>query len=275
MFLACLRPAIAALGLAVALSAGTAAGAWTFSVCADPDAAPYSARDGGGFDNRIAAAIADALGAELEMVWMPDHRARTLLRHLHGGACDAAMGMLDGSGGVLTSHAYYRTGYTFVHPEAAGIEVASLDDPVLRALRIGLPGGARKPTPPSLALARRGMLDNLQHFEAPARGAASEIGVALRQGSIDLAILWGPVAGALAQAEGGLVVAPVQPEIDVPFLPMVGSFAIGVRPHDEALRDAIDVALAERWDEVQSILTEAGVPLWPLPRPLVQAEASQ
>ncbi len=38
-------------------------------VCADPDYLPYSNRAGAGFENKIAAAIAQALGETVEYTW--------------------------------------------------------------------------------------------------------------------------------------------------------------------------------------------------------------
>ena len=248
--------------------------AWELALCADPDAAPYSSESDGGFDLAIADTVADALGAELSVRWMPDHRSATLLRHLHAGDCDMVMGMIDGRNGILGSHAYYRTGYVFVR-RAGEPPIRSLDDPALGTLRVGVPGGARRPTPPALGLSRRGLLGNLVHFGATAATeTAAEMGAALADGAIDVAILWGPMAATLNADAERFAVMPLAPEIDLPFIPMVAAFTIGVRPHDEALRDAIDAALAARWDEVQGALERADVPTLPLPRPIVTAESA-
>lgn len=238
--------------------------AWELSVCADPAGRPYSARDGSGYDNRIAAILAEELGADLRFVWMPDHRQRTARGFLHAGACDVVMGVIDGQKGMLTSHAYYRTSYMFLSRDGA---VASLDDPSLSDLRIGVPGGARRTTPPAIALMRRGHMGQLVHFGASGTAGETETAIvdALEAGGIDLAILWGPMAGHLAR--DGLSAVPVSPEIDIPFLPMFAALTVGVRPKDEALRDSIDHALAHRWDDVQAVLAEANVPLLYLPQP--------
>lgn len=260
----------APLLLSLALSAP--ASAWELAVCADPAGLPYSAQDQSGYDNRIAAILADELGADLRFVWMPDHRSRTARGFLHEGACDVVMGAIDGQKGTLTSHAYYRTTYVFLSRDGA---VFSLDDPALAEMKIGVPGGARRTTPPSVALMRRGHMGQLVHFGASGTAGETEglIVEALVSGEIDLAILWGPMAGYLARAE--LTAQPVSPEIDIPFLPMFAALTVAVRPEDEALRDAIDHALARRWDDVQAVLAAAGVPLLHLPRPVVQQEVGQ
>lgn len=258
-----------AMVLALVLAgAGQPAAAWTLAVCADPDAAPFSTRDGTGSDNRIAALVAAALGAELETVWMPDTRARSLRRHLQAGACDLVMGVMDGQKGYLTSHAYYRTGYVFV-ARAGAVMPASLDDPVLAQLRVGLADDPAHPAPPTIALVKRGHLDRLRHFPAARLNRSMAEGPvrALQAGDIDLAILWGPVAGPIVAGDPALTLSPVTPEIDMPFIPMVGAFTIGTRPDDIALRDAVDHALAVNWDQIQTVLAEADVPLMPLAPP--------
>lgn len=260
------RAAILALATAVP---GCAAAAWTFAVCGQADLQPYSAEDGSGFDNRIAAEIAEGLGADLEMVWLPDTRQRTALQFLHGGLCDAVFGVIDGQPGMLTSHAYYRTGYVFVARAKDDPGVTSLDDPALDGLVVGLPGGAMRPTPPSVALVRRGRGDALRHFggRGGSRSGDAALLAALEAGEIDLAIMWGPSAGGRAAAGADVRIAPLRPEIDIPFLPMIASFTIGVRPHDEALRDAIDAVLTARWERIGGLLEAAGVPRLDLPPP--------
>lgn len=183
------------------------------------------------------------------------------------------MGVLDGQPGFLSSYAYYRTGYVFVYPQTASFTVASLDDQVLHDLRVGVPGGTRL-VPPSLALGNRGVVNNQIHFTDRKDEGARYLPVleGLRDGKVDLAIAWGPQAGAFAKELGGMTVVPVQPEIDAPFIPMVASLTIGVRPDDEGLRDALDQALARTWDKTRAALNEAGVPLIDLPPPAVSLQ---
>ncbi|MCA8880734.1 MAG: transporter substrate-binding domain-containing protein [Rhodobacteraceae bacterium] len=271
----CLRTIWA--GLIGALLAGTATSAaagWELRVCADPDNMPFSNQAGDGFDNKIAVIIARELGADITWVWLPDTKGRTRQLYVQGGACDMVMGVIDGQPGFLTSYAYYRTGYVFLYPETASFRVTNLNDPVLRDLLVGFPGGAAKTVPPSVALANRGIVENQRHFidkRDPGKDFAPLL-EALGEGKIDLAIAWGPLAGAYAEARGGMIVAPVKPEIDAPFIPMVASLTIGLRPSDEGLRDDVDLALSRGWDEIHAVLTEASVPLIDLPPPAPSVE---
>jgi mxaJ protein len=245
------------------------AGSWELRVCADPDNLPFSNRAGEGFDNKIVAILAEALDADITYVWLPDRNGRTRQRFVQGGKCDLVAGVLEGQPGFLTSYPYYRTGYVFVQRADAPFAVSSLDDPVLKTLRIGVPGGLAKLVPPGVALANRGIVANQVHFidrKDPATGRPLVL-QALVDGTIDVAIAWGPVAGEVAREIEGLRATPVNPEIDVPFIPMVASLAIGFRPGDEALRDEADVALARTWEATRAALEAAAVPLVDLPKP--------
>src|SRR5207249_5272400 len=70
-------------------------------ICADPDYLPYSNRAGQGFENKIAEAVAKALGEPLEYTWestrsrggFPEFLARTL----DANKCDAVMNIPYGS----------------------------------------------------------------------------------------------------------------------------------------------------------------------------------
>src|SRR4026209_1751811 len=64
-------------------------------VCADPDSMPYSRQDESGFENRLAALAADALGATLAYTWHPQHRG--FVRTSFGAnRCDVWMGVPTG-----------------------------------------------------------------------------------------------------------------------------------------------------------------------------------
>jgi mxaJ protein len=234
-------------------------------VCADPNNLPFSNAAGEGFENRIVALIAGELGAELRYAWWAQRRG-FLRNTLKAEACDLVPGLPANLEGVRTTAPYYRSTYVFV-TRADGPEIASLDDPVLRAHRIGvqLVGDDGSNTPPAHALARRGVIDNVRGFmitgdygepNPPAR-----ILDALARGEIDVAVVWGPLGGYFAPRSGvPLKVTPVRPAFDGPQLPMVFDISMAVRKGDEALRHEIDAALDRRRADVDRILAEYGVP---------------
>ncbi|HVL57789.1 MAG TPA: hypothetical protein VM491_14910, partial [Burkholderiaceae bacterium] len=170
----------------------------------------------------------------------------------------------------LATYAYYRSSFVFLQRADAAVRIESFDDDALRGLRVVVDQAARAASPPALALANRGLVDRQLRLvrDGAATAALAAPVVQVAAGNADVGILWGPVAGYFASLQSvPLTVTPVQPEFDLPFLPMVFPIAIGVRPGDEALRDRLNVALAARWGEIRSLLAEYRVPLLDLPRP--------
>src|SRR5690606_16380529 len=91
----------------------------------------------------------------------------------------------------------------------------------------------------------------------------------------DVAIVYGPYAAARAVAESQpLEVTPLTPEVDFgpSLLQLSRILTIGVRSHDESLRDSLNRALANRWDDVMAILDDYQVPRFPVSRPRVTDE---
>lgn len=270
--LAALTAALRIALLSALLVTGTAlaeGGAWELRVCADPNSLPFSARDGTGFENRVAEILADELGATLTYDWYPLGQDMIDLR-LREGECDLIMGVPDGYRGLLTTVAYYRSPYVFVYRADAPFELESFDDPVLADLRIGLQNVG---IPPHEALVNRGLQGNVVRLygEHQFTDGAAYVGRLIEDvasGEVDVGIAWGPGAGYFARQHGAeLVVEPVQPQIEPPFLPMTFAMTMAMRQGDESLRDRLDLALAARWDEIQALLEEYGVPLDPLPSP--------
>jgi mxaJ protein len=250
---------------------------WEMRVCAEPDNLPYSNKQEEGFENRIAEIIAQELHAKLTYVWLPQYQSRATVRNVlnRDGECDMIMGITDGHPGFLTSAAYYRTSYVFLYREDSTFEIRSLDDSVLGELQIGVhvQVGGSGVSPGTHALVSRGLIRNQVGFTPDYSNPSplSSIVEAVAEGKVDVAIVWGPVAGYFAKQQPiRLELVPVTPEIDLPFMPMVFPISIGVRPGDEALRDELNVALARRWDEIQAILEAYGVPLLPLSKPVME-----
>jgi quinoprotein dehydrogenase-associated probable ABC transporter substrate-binding protein len=242
---------------------------WEMRVCADPNSLPFSHEDKTGYENRIAEILAEELGARLTYVWW--YQGPNMISdQLREGGCDLIMGVPDGHRGLLTTLAYYRSSYMFVYRADSPFDVGSLDDPVLHDLEIGV---QRTTSSPHQALLKRNLAANVTLQQ----GRYGELGFvvdAVAAKEVDLGIIWGPVAGYYAQQQPvELQIVPVTPELELPFLSMVLSMTIGIRQGDEALRDRLDAALVSRWEEVQGVLHEYGVPLSPLPKPLLQLGA--
>ena len=253
-----------------ALVFATIADARELRVCADPNNLPFSNERGEGFENKIAELIADELGVTLSYTWWAQRRG-FIRNTLNTGSCDLVTGTTNGIEMLRTTLPYYRSGYTFVTRQD-GPKVSSLDDPILHNLRIGiqLVGEDGANPPPSEALARRGIVDNVRGYlvygDYREQNPAAAIMDAVAKGEIDVAIVWGPVAGYFAGRESvPLKVALVTPQNDGPRVPMVFDINMGVRRDDPTLRDEINAALSKLRPKIDAVLANYGVPRADLP----------
>jgi mxaJ protein len=248
----------------------TIADARELRVCADPNNLPFSNERGEGFENKIAELIADELGVTLSYTWWAQRRG-FIRNTLNTGSCDLVTGTTNGIEMLRTTLPYYRSGYAFVTRQD-GPKVSSLDDPILHNLRIGiqLVGEDGANPPPSEALARRGIVDNVRGYlvygDYREQNPAAAIMDAVAKGEIDVAIVWGPVAGYFAGRESvPLKVALVTPQNDGPRVPMVFDINMGVRRDDPTLRDEINAALSKLRPKIDAVLANYGVPRADLP----------
>jgi mxaJ protein len=239
-------------------------------VCADPNNLPYSNRKLEGFENRLAEMVARDLHASLRYTWWPQHRG-FLRNTLKAGTCDVVMGLPSSVELAATTRPYYRSTYVFVYRKDRGIAVKSFDDPVLRKLKIGVQmvGDDGYNSPPAHALANRGIVDNIAGYSVygdysqpnpPAR-----IVEAVARGEVDLAVVWGPLAGYFARRQpfpnnAPLELVPVSPQIDRPFLPFVFDMSMGVRRGDDKLHAELDSFIERRQPEIDALLDRYGIP---------------
>jgi len=149
-------------------------------------------------------------------------------------------------------------------------DVRSFDDPVLRRLRIGvqLAGDDGANTPPAHALTRRGIVQNVEGYtlygDYSKDSPPARIVEAVAKGDVDVAVVWGPLAGYFAPRQKvRLVLTPVSPSIDLPFLPFVYDISAGVRRGQTELRDRIEQSLDRREREIAALLDRYGVPRAP------------
>ncbi len=251
--------------LCLVLSSFAYGAAWEFRVCADPRSLPYSDRAETGYENKIAEILADEMGAELSFDWIAFSPDMVDL-HLRAGTCDAIMGVPDGYRNLLTTLSYYRSPYVFVTRADRPFQLESLDDPILKTLRIGV---AANGIPPQDALLNRGIVLNVEGPRGDTPTPDDHIVRQVADGAIDVGITWGPNAGYFSKdVNADLLIEPVTPEFDPPFLSMSLPMTIAVRRGDPSLRDELDRALAARWEDVQEVLRSYGVPLMPTLAPV-------
>jgi mxaJ protein len=234
-------------------------------VCADPNNLPFSNDRLEGFENRIAEVIASELNASVEYTWWAQRRG-FFRNTLNSRKCDLVMGIPEQFDQALPTSPYYRSIYSFVYRKDRRLNIRSYDDPRLHHLKIGLQISNEDYAPPALALARRNILgSNIITYSVygdyaednpPARIIDAVVGR-----DVDLAIVWGPLAGYFArQQQGVLDVVPVSPETDSPVLPMAFDISMGVRKGEQAFKEEIDQVLVRRREDIERILDEYGVP---------------
>jgi mxaJ protein len=228
---------------------------------------PFTNDRGEGLENRLVELVASDLGARVEYTWHAQRRG-FIRNTLRAGECDVVAGVPSSFELALPTRPYYRSTYVFVTREDRGIDVRHFDDPRLRELRIGvqLIGDDYASSPPVHALGNRGIVQNVTGFSVigdySEESPPARIVDAVADGRVDIAVVWGPLAGWYARAHAlPLRLVPVEPQVDVPFLPFVFDIAMGVRREDTALRDELDEVLVRRADDVRRILEEYGVPV--------------
>jgi len=236
-------------------------------VCADPNNLPFSNARGQGFENKLVELLAKDLGVKAEYTWWAQRRGyvrNTLKDH----RCDVWPGVATQLEMLATTRPYYRSTYVFVSRADRHLDVGSYDDPRLKALKIGvqLIGDDASNTPPTHALARRGIVDNVRGYmlygDYARPNPPAAIIQAVDHGDIDVAVVWGPLAGYFAaRAAHPLTLTPVQPWLDGPQWPMVFDISMGVRRDDAKLREALDAALERRSADINALLRDYAVPV--------------
>ena len=175
----------------------------TLKVCGDPNNLPFSNDKLEGIENKIADVIAKDLGRTVVYTWWP-HQRGVVKRVLNLGRCDVMLGIPKGYDPVLWTKPYYRTGYVMAYRKDRKLKLRSLDDPQLKTLKIGV----QVNTPPHEALAQRGIADNVEGYQLMfdsnyhAEDYPGKLIEDLLAGSVDVALVWGPIAGYFATKRG-------------------------------------------------------------------------
>ena len=234
-------------------------------VCADPNNLPFSNAAGQGFENRLVELVAADLGARVEYTWWAQRRGN-VRETLKAGRCDVIPGVAAGLEMVATTRPYYRSTYVAVTRADRDPAIASFDDPRLRRLRIGVQmiGDDFANTPPAHALARRGLTGNVRGYmvygDYSRPDPQASIVRAVAAGEIDVAFVWGPVAGYFAGREAvPLRLTPLPPKDGE--MPMAFAVAMGVRRGDDGLRARLERVLERRAPEIGRMLAGYSVPI--------------
>ena len=255
-----------AVALLLALVLTACAKERTLTACADPNNLPFSNRAGEGFENKLAQIIASDLHAKLQYVWWAQRRG--YVRNTLGAAkCDFWPGMGSNVEMAATTRPYYRSTYVFVTRASDKLRGLTLDDRRLKTLRIGVQmiGDDFSNTPPAHALARRGIVSNIRGYmlygDYRQPNPPSAIVDAVARGDVDVALVWGPLAGYFAaRSPVALALDPVTPWMDDMQWPMQFDVSVGVRRDDQRLLKDIDAVLARHSGDIRRLLDSYHVP---------------
>jgi quinoprotein dehydrogenase-associated probable ABC transporter substrate-binding protein len=236
-------------------------------ICADPNNLPFSNNRDGGFENAIAQLFAMETGQSVAYTWWAQRRG-FIRNTLKAGNCDVIMGVPVGLDMVETTRPYYRSGYVFVSRSDRQLGIASMTDPRLKTLKIGIQliGDDGFNTPPGHALAMQGIVDNVVGYtvygDYRRPDPPAQILEAVAQGEIDIAAVWGPLAGYFArQSPVKLTVVPITDTER--FAPLLFQFdiAIGVRKGDDKRKEELDQLISRNSLQIAEILDRFGVPV--------------
>lgn len=237
-------------------------------VCADPDNLPASDSTGAGFENKLAELMAKTWNAKLQYTWWAAPRG--ISRMLNGKYCDVMLQAPAGYEIAGLTRPYYRTSYAFVQRKDAPHMVTSLDDPALKTMKIGvhLFAADGENTPPAMALSAHGVVGNLKGYGTAYFGTQdrpSQIIEAVRDKEVDIAVVWGPIAGYWnSRLKAELAVTAIENDT-VSRIPFAYSMAVGTRRSEAQFRDSLQKFLDTKGPEIQALLREFGIPLLPLP----------
>jgi quinoprotein dehydrogenase-associated probable ABC transporter substrate-binding protein len=243
-------------------------------VCADPDNLPLSNERGEGYENKIAERLAHDLGRKVEYTYFPQRMGfvRNTLRRKDEAtqqfACDVIIGVPKGYELTATTRPYMRSTYALLYRYRPDFERLTTADDLLklpkeklRALRIGVFGQS----PGADWLLNNDLLDRGVFYAAqsgdPHESPASIVARDLEAGAIDLAIVWGPVAGYLVRSHSTFPAwraVPFTPDKRVRF---DYEISMGVRFGEKEWKATLDEWIAGHEQIVHEILAAFLVPL--------------
>jgi quinoprotein dehydrogenase-associated probable ABC transporter substrate-binding protein len=231
-------------------------------VCADPSNMPFSDKSGQGFENKIAELVAQNTGRKsVAYTWFPaviGFVRNTLTAH----RCDVIIGYAQGDEVVQNTNAYYRSSYVLIYKKGSGLDgVDSIEDPKLAGKKIGVVQN----TPPTANMAANQLLRTAKIYplmiDTRLLPSMGEVMIKdLNAGTIDAAVLWGPMAGYYVKQSGAdLAVVPLLKEKTGQR--MAYRITMGVRPSDQEWKRTLNKVIREHQAEINKILLDYNVPL--------------
>lgn len=242
-------------------------------VCASANQLPYSAKDGSGFENKIAFAVAEAAGRTPQFVWSEKPAIYLVRDFLDKKLCDVIVGVDTDDSRILTTKPYYRAGYVFIARADRNIDIHSWNDPRIRDFKHIAVGFG---TPAEEMLKEIGKYDDEFNYEKSlvnfrsARNeyvqvAPSRMVAEVADGNAEIAVGFAPeVARYVEQSKVPLRMTAVDDDTvrsTGERIPEAFDQSMGVRKDDTDLRSALDAALVKDRSQINDILKAEGIPL--------------
>ena len=231
----------------------------SFRVCSDPANLPFSNDKGEGFENKIAELLAAKLNVPLKYTWYPNSIG-FLRNTLRARRCDIVMGTVSGAELTQTTNPYYRSVYVMVTRKADNITADKIEDPALKNLKLGLTAGA----PPADIAAKNGLAGNIRPYDlfvdtrvqTPGKDMIED----LAKKQIDVALLWGPIAGFYAGQHGDEL--KITPLVNEPKSTRMEFYiTMAVRPGESKWKNDINDLIRANKDAIDKILSDYHIPL--------------
>lgn len=245
-------------------------------ICAASEEEPYSVKDGSGFENKIAVAVAEAMGRKALFKWYNKPAIYLVRDQLSIKQCDVIVGLDTGDERVLTTAPYYRAPYVFIQRKDTKLDIKDWDSPdLVKADKIGFaPGGPAQEMLEKVGLfnVHFNYMHSLTDFQdrrnkytrIPPRRVVGEVA----NGTAQVAVMFAPEIARYVKANPELTLTVI-PDTNVRADGQkVGHHfdqSFGVRKDDRELRDALDVALIKARPKIEAILAEEGIPILPKP----------
>ncbi len=237
-------------------------------VCADGYNMPYSNKEKEGFDNRIAELLGEELGIPVEYYWFPQRIgfSRNTIKSVDPETgkfrCDLAMSIPEHTDFLKPTKPYWSSIEAMVYRQGEGYELNKLEDIATvskeqKPLRIGIfdRGVTTK------QLLELGLANQIEYFQMMSGDVSVNAGRiiegALANGEIDVALLWGPIAGHYASVSDiPMTVKPLNELGEA----MVFSFSMGTRYQDKKWNALLNKFLDKRRDDINAIMSEYNMP---------------
>ena len=252
-----------------------AAQAWegeTLKVCADPNNPPYSDQKKQGFENKIADLLGKELGKKVEYTWFPQRMGfirNTLKAQLADTGefkCDVIIGYPTGAEMAATTNPYYRSTYVLVIVKKRGFDdikspedLASLPEERKGKLKLAMFDAS----PATDWLLKHDLVGYAKPYQTMTGDASVNTAQILekdmKEGKLDMAIVWGPIAGWLQYHK----------KIPVEIIPMHSDdgikfefpISMAVRVPDVERKQEINRLIEAKETEIHKILLDYHVPL--------------